>query len=382
MGYLHVEINSGQISKTPGKSCGDVILCNRDETSTLLIVCDGMGSGIKANLAATICVARLKELISSGITVRQAFLSLLRTMEDAKKKDLPYAVFTIVRILNDGIASILTYEMPPPLLTTSKYTTVLKQKFYTVNKSLIGESSCYLNPLESIIIVTDGIVHAGMGSKFKTGWGSEGVVSFAKNYISNSGALNNLPGAILKTAKEHWGEKIGDDCSVAIATARKGQVVNIFTGPPASKEKDNSVVNEFMSNAGVKIVCGASTAKVVARETGRELRINDSYVTSITPPSYEIDGINMVTEGVVTLTQLLNIWDTDIDELDKQNPVTDIRILLNVADRVNFYVGSSVNPSEGDITFKQTGILSRKTLLPLLVEKFRKDGKVVSLKIF
>lgn len=132
----------------------------------------------------------------------------------------------------------------------------------------------------------------------------------------------------------------------------------------------------------MKIVCGATTAKIVARHLGQELSVYENYQSTIAPPSYEIDGIDLVTEGVITLNQVYNVWDEDSSKLEKFSPVTDLFSLLYVADRVNIFHGQSDNPADGDISFIQTRVLSRKIIIPLLAEKLRDEGKLVVIEQF
>ncbi|MDR3626362.1 MAG: hypothetical protein P4L45_06000, partial [Ignavibacteriaceae bacterium] len=170
--------------------------------------------------------------------------------------------------------------------------------------------------------------------------------------------------------------------TVSLIHSRKGIIINIFTGPPSNSETDDDVVNQFLSNDGLKIVCGASTAKIVARYLGKELEIDQSFNSMISPPNYEINGIDLVTEGAVTLNQLYNIWGEDLERLEKDNPVSILYALLSVADRVNFFLGTSKNPAGDDISFKQNGILKRDKIVPLLIEKFRQSNKIVTVEEF
>lgn len=377
MGYLHVEVDGRQISKKIGRVCGDVYTHYRDKTSTIVILSDGLGSGIKANIAATMCVTRLKELLKSGYSVRHAFTNLVQTMEHARKNDLPYAVFSVARILNDGVSTVLTYEMPDPIFISKKYCSILKQRTHTVNNSIIGEAGCYLNPNEGILLMSDGITQSGLGRIYNGGWGSKGVVTFINDFLSNGNSKKVLSQQVLSEAYDNWGDKLADDLTTVFINSRKGRVINLFTGPPANKKIDSIITERFMNQDGIRIICGASTAKIVAREMNKELKVNDDYVSPITPPSYEIEGINLVTEGAVTLTQLYNIWNEDPSMLDKNNPVTELRNLLDVADKINIFLGTSNNPADDDISFKQTGILSRKVIIPLLAEQLEKEGKLV-----
>jgi hypothetical protein len=369
MGYIHVEVITEQISKKPEKPSGDVLDSMRDRTSTIHLLCDGMGSGTQANIAATMCVSRIKELIRGGTTLRQAFANIVHSMENARKKDYVCAFLSVVRVLNDGVTTILTYEMPGVLFVSPRYSTPLK-------------ASCSLNVGEGILLVSDGITQAGMGKGLPYGWGIEGLNKFVNDSLRNGASIKELPKLIIREAKKIWQQKCEDDCSVSLVYCRKGREINILTGPPSDPDMDEMVVNKFLSNDGLKIVCGASTAKIVARVLGKELEINPNFMSMIAPPDYEIEGIDIVTEGAVTLNQLYNVWDADYNKMEKDSPVTDMYAMINVADRVNLYIGKSKNPAGDDISFTQTGILSREKILPLLVEKFRSEGKLVWVEEF
>ncbi len=378
MGYLYYEVITEQTSKRPEKPCGDVVGTERNKSSTIHILCDGVGSGIKANIAASMCVARLKELLLNGFSLRHAFTNVAHTMEEARKKDLPCAFFTVARVLNDGVAVILNYEMPESLFIAKRYSTHLRsitQKFYD---GFIGETSCTLDKGEGIILLSDGITQAGLGKGFQNGWGIENVNKFVNDELRKGIELKDLPQKIINQVKKIWKQRCEDDLTVSLIYGRKGRSINLFTGPPIEQANDEEIVNSFISNEGLKIVCGATTAKIVARILNKQLEMDSSFNSAIAPPNYEIEGIDLVTEGAVTLNQLYNIWGESMENLEKNSPVTELYALLNVADKVNLFLGGTRNSAGNDISFKQSGILNREKIIPLLIQKFKEDGKIVS----
>ena len=353
MGYSYFEVITEQYSKKRGQPSGDVVHTERTKSSTYHILCDGVGSGIKANIVATMAVSRLNELMKEGFSLRNAFANIVRTMEDARQKDLPVAFFSVVRILPDGIATILTYEMPEVIFASKRYTSRLQTINQNFLDGLIGETSCVLGVGEGLIIFSDGISQAGLGKGILNGWGVDGVNKFANDLLRAGTDLKELPSLIIDEAKKLWKGELGDDLSVSLLLCRKGRVINIFTGPPSDPSLDITVVNKFLQQDGVKIVCGASTAKITARVMNKPLRINTEYTGDITPPDYDIEGIDLVTEGAVTMNQLYNVWGEDSNKLEKDNPVTIFYSLLSVADRVNIFLGKSINPANEDISFVQ-----------------------------
>lgn len=380
MGYVHFEVETAQSEKKAGAPCGDVCYVERTPTGTTIILSDGLGSGVKANIAATMCVARLKELMRCGFSMRRAFTNVATTMNQAAKEDLHYAVFTIVKILNDGVTSILSYDMPAPIFISNKQATILNQRTFTLENSVICEANCYLNLGDSILLVSDGITQAGLGRGLNYGWTSEGLKKFVSTSLPEGVKYSELPQEILNKAHQLCKGFNDDDASAVLAYSRVGMCCNVLTGPPAEKGKDLETVRDFINADGYKIVCGGTTANIVARGTGKRVVVDNTYADHFTPPKYSISGIDLVTEGAVTLNQLFNVIDEERIEMDDDNPVTELYDLVMPADRINFIVGKALNPAAGNISFVSRGLLSRQKIVHLLAEKLRSLGKLVSIE--
>ncbi|MEN6355801.1 MAG: SpoIIE family protein phosphatase [Armatimonadota bacterium] len=376
-GYIHVEVDTQQVSKRPGDVCGDVVAYERTPSSCMIVVSDGMGHGIKAHIAAQMCVSRVLELLRQGISLRKAFSSLVNTLEQAKGTDLPYAVFTVARILNDGVTTVLSYEMPPPIFVTRRYSQVLRRRTTMEGHSLVGEANCHLSTDEGILIVTDGITQAGLGMGLPNGWTVDGTSQYISDCLSAGASLMGVPGCVLNRARELWNAGLGDDCTVALASCRKGRTVNILTGPPSNNKKDHEVIQRFMMMDGVKVVCGGTTAQIVAKALGKPLLMEPNPQSMLAPPRHIIDGIDLVSEGAVTLNQVYNVLDEDYKVFDEESGVTQLHRYLREADRINIMLGGAINPATTDISFRQKGILTRQTIIPLIAEKLKDAGKLV-----
>ncbi len=378
MSYIHVDILTEQSSKYQGSPCGDVIGFERDDVSTTLVLSDGLGSGIKANIAANMCVARALELIRCGATLKETFSSLVKTMNNAWGTDLPFAVFSIARILRNGETTILSYESPPPILLNKYSGNVLQSKVFTIEKAVIYESHCSIKPGDGIMLMSDGITQAGMGCGMGYGWEIDGVSRFVTdNILNKKEKLKSLPQLVHDQAREYWRKSKGDDCSVALALCRKGVTVNVLTGPPKDMVYDNEFVNSFITSEGVKIVCGGTTAKIVARVLNQPLLLKQNTGSVITPPEYTIKGVSYVTEGAVTLNQVYNILDENLSKYDVKSGVFALVEFLNIADKVNFWVGGAPNEGGDNIAFKQQHILPRKLITSLIADKLKEKGKLV-----
>ncbi len=375
--YLHVDVEIRQSPKHPHGPCGDVVAQHRTDLATDLIVCDGIGSGLRAYIAATMHVSRLTGLLREGFSLRQAFSSLVHTLQTWRDPSQPYAAVSLARIRHDGEATILTYDAPAPVLVGRDSTTVLPSRPLVIGQAVAQQSSCFLTAGEGLLLFSDGITQAGIGCGLAEGWTSEGVATYVGKWLSASRDPVSVAEAVHAEALRLDGNVGRDDLTAILAHCRQGQTLNIFTGPPPDRRTDEAVVRRFLALDGAKVVCGATTAAIVARALGRKLTMERVPTSLIAPPKYELQGVDLVTEGAVTLNQLRNLLDVPNDEFEEINPVTELAEMLDRADRVHWVLGRGANPANESLGFKQQGILRRDRIVPLLVDKLRARGKLV-----
>ena len=415
--YTHVDVFSVQTSKKNGMPCGDMIAIERTNTGTTVVCADGIGSGIRARIAAQMCASRLIESLKQDISLRKVFASVATTMQNSRDPQKPFAAFSIARIRSDGNATVFSYDAPLPILVSRQGGTALANRPFPLPGGLAMESNCQLESDEGILLMSDGITQAGIGYGPDSEWTTDGVVRFINERIASRVKFSLIPEMIHQESLIRWQglhEKsstavparksspktfapygpdkarqataphvhkvVGDDCSIVLALCRTGQTVNIFTGPPCNRDEDMEIVKRFLNIPGLKIVCGGTTSKLVAKFLNVPLEMEPEPMSVIAPPRYAIKGINLVTEGAVTLNQVYNILDEDISKLNEDSGVTELRLLLGVADRLNLIVGGADNDANEDISFRQRGVLSRKVLIPLLADKLRNDGKLVNVE--
>ncbi len=374
---LHIETLTAQTAKHARDVCGDVLVCERDEHATLLILCDGIGSGIRANIAATLCAARLRTLIQGGFSLRHAVSEVATTMEQAKQDATTYCAFTAARILNDGSMTALSYEIPTPLRLSNRDVSPLPTRSLTLGKVLLLETRCLLQPGEGVLLVSDGITQAGIGTRFHQAWGVEGVARFLNQTQNARERPAELPGSVIQEATRLGDGGVTDDMSVLLAVCRPSRTIAIFTGPPNDPRLDQKVVKQFLDTPGKKIICGGTTARIVSDFLGKPMVLDKTVESLIAPPSHRLEGIDLLTEGAITLNQVYNILDADPETFDEESGVTQLFAFMQNADRVHFIMGGSLNPSSDHISFKQRGVLPRATIVPLLADKLRAQGKRV-----
>lgn len=357
--------------------CGDAALCERTIDFTEFVLCDGIGSGVYANIAAISCASRLIELFKSGVSQGAACEMVADSMHRARREDIPFSAFSAARILHDGQFTVCSYEAPAPILIKDGTASVLKPRFYTAGYEVIGESSGTLGTGDCLVLCSDGATQAGLGNGYTFGIGPEGLADFINRSLSSGAAPRKLPGKILEMTERISSGRHEDDTTVAVICCREAREITMLSGPPSVKTKDRPFIERFMKASGTRVVCGSTTAEILARELNREIRLKSAGTSFGSPPEYMMDGVDMITEGAVILNQIYNILGENPDRFAFGSPVERLCALLLKADVVTFLVGRSVNNAHTDLVFKQLGIRPRDATIKLISQKLKELGKLV-----
>lgn len=376
----YIEVANSQAAKKPGGICGDFIITERTSEATTTIVADGIGTGIKARVAAVMCASRLMELIRVGFTLREACHKIVDTMHAARTSDIPFSAFSVCRVLVSGHATVMSYEIPSPILVNNRLAAYLpKQRVFAMGLEMVAEVNCMLEYGDGIIMVSDGVSQAGLGQQYRMGWGVQGACDFINGLLVQGTQMKDIPRKIVANVREISGATYGDDTTCSLLLCREAQVLNILTGPPARKMDDAKVVREFMEMKGTKIVCGSSTAEIVARNLGVPIDIKNVSNAYHKPPSYDIKGVDYATEGAITLNQVYNILGEAPEKLEPDSSVSDLYRFFHASDTINFLVGTAANPGHEHIVFRQMGVYPRDFIVRLLAERLKSMGKLVNI---
>jgi hypothetical protein len=366
-----------QSIKTGKIVCGDAYIVERTPDCTIAILCDGIGSGVYANIAAISCASRLLELFRSGVSQGAACEMVAESMHRARRESVPFSAFSAARILPDGQFTVYSYEAPAPVIIKNGTAGVLKLRFSPAGYEEIGASNGVLNLGDSLVICSDGVTQAGLGRGFTFGIGAEGLAEYI-NYMLNLGTPPDaLPEKICAMAAQVSGGRHEDDATAAVLTCRNAREITMLSGPPSLRSKDRAFVERFMAAAGARVVCGSTTAEILSRELGREVRLKSAGTSMGNPPEYLMDGIDLITEGAVVLNQINNLLGENPDRFVGGTPAERVCAMLCNADVIRFIVGRSVNDAHTELLFKQLGIRPRDAAIRLMIKKLREMGKLI-----
>ncbi|NLA86407.1 MAG: SpoIIE family protein phosphatase [Clostridiales bacterium] len=367
----------GQALKRGKIVCGDAVLCERTIDFTEFVLCDGIGSGVYANIAAISCASRLIELFKTGVSQGAACEMVADSMHRARQEDIPFSAFSAAKILHNGQFNVCSYEAPAPIIIKNGTASVMKPRFYNAGNEVIGESPGTLGIGDSLILCSDGATQAGLGHGYTFGIGAEGVADFINRCLDRGVPLHKLPDKILEMTEQISSGRHEDDTTVAIISCRDAKEITMLSGPPSLKIRDRSFVERFMRSPGTRVVCGSTTAEILARALGRDIQLKRAGPSFGSPPEYMMDGVDMITEGAVILNQMYNILGENPDHFAFSSPVERLCALILNADVVTFVIGRSVNDAHTDLLFKQLGIRPRDATIKLIAQKLRDMGKLV-----
>jgi serine/threonine protein phosphatase PrpC len=363
--------------KTGYNVCGDFCLSERTATGMIYIVCDGVGSGIYANIAAITCANRILEMFRHEIALQQISETVAASMHRARKEDIPFSAFSAVVILPDGQFTAYSYESPNPILMQNNRAIVLTPRFYTTGFEVLGEVSGKLNLGDSILLFSDGISQAGLGHGYGMGIGSDGVADFINQNYKPTEPISTLSEGIVEMCRIVSSGKFEDDTTLVLINCKIANEMTLVSGPPSKQTLDTSYVRDFISMPGKKVICGSTTTDIVSRELKREvvtLSLGNSFGL---PPEYFIEGIDIVAEGAITLNQVYNILEEPTERLSEGSVVERLCLMFHKSDVINFMIGNAINTAHDDLIFKQIGVHVRRATLQQMIEKLKKMGKLV-----
>jgi len=137
---------------------------------------------------------------------------------------------------------------------------------------------------EMLVVVSDGVTQAGLGGILPLGLGIEGLALSIKNNINLQENAQKIANQVIELCQAFYTQEIGDDTTALVVKFRQSREAVVFTGPPINRAQDSAVVRNFIEKKARKIVCGGTTANIVARETKQSVFVNFDYIDPLMPP--------------------------------------------------------------------------------------------------
>ncbi|WDP88542.1 MAG: SpoIIE family protein phosphatase [Desulfobacter sp.] len=354
---LFAEVEYASLCKH-GQSCfGDAYRSKRitEKKRLITVLSDGLGSGVKANILSTMTASMAVKLVASDHDVLKSAELIMDALPVCRVREIGYATFSIVdMLLASGTARIV--EMDNPAFIFIRGSNVLDLPFETLvsprwDRRKIRLSHIHIQPEDRIIIMSDGVTQAGTGTReYSGGWKRERCVSFVLEQIRRDPALSarNLSKLVVEEAlKKEPGRKAGDDITCGVMYFRKPRKTLILSGPPFDPSRDGSVASKVDAFTGARAICGGTTAAIISRELDRKLTHLPKQAGEELPPISTMEGIQLVTEGILTLSRVAKILKQDVP-VTRGGGARRLSDLLIGSDVIHFIVGTRINEAHQD----------------------------------
>lgn len=335
--------------------CGDYVTVTRlPDDSMVMVLADGMGSGVKANILATLTSTMMSKMVGNEMDISDCIQTVITTLPVSKDFGVSYATFSVVYVRENRWIQIYNYDNPTPFVIRNRK---LWQPEYTVSEihgKRIESCSFEAEDNDSVFMMSDGVLYAGIGATLNYGWGLPEITRFAESIYEDSLSAKSLATYLIDRSNNLYYGKPTDDVTCAVLKIRESRQVNVMVGPSTNRDDDDKMVSRFLSGEGKHVVCGGTTASIVARYLGKDIEaVNNDMPDEGIPPISQIEGIDLVTEGMITLNRVLEYArdfadkNSDYFSWNYKNDGASLlsSILLEEATDINFFMGCAINPA-------------------------------------
>lgn len=390
MNNLCADIGCKSINHIGEQLCGDhVDIVEQGDNSTVIVLADGLGSGVKASILSTLTSKIISTMMAQGLSLEECVSTIAATLPICSVRGVAYSTFTIIHIIDNSTVELIQYDNPQIIMLRD-----CEIYDYPVSEVIIGgkkilKSNIKLRENDIFIAMSDGCPHAGIGTVFNFGWKRDDIAEFIRSVAHVGFTAKTLSTMLIDECNKLYGGKPGDDATACVIRIRKREPMNILFGPPSHRDDCDRMMSLFFSKEGKHIICGGTTSSIAAKYLGKEVKTTLKFERSDVPPIAYIDGVDLVTEGVITINKVLEYAKDALGDNEEyahwsvsQDGASLIcRMLFEEATDINFYVGRAINPAHQNpdlpINFN-----IKMNLVQELSECLRKMGKRIKVSYF
>lgn len=353
---ITVDVAYKSLNKFSEVLCGDKVELLKTEDSNIMILADGMGSGVKANILSTLTSKILGTMFLNGATLEECVETIVETLPICQVRQVAYSTFSILQVFHNGDAYLVEFDNPGCIFIRNGKLIPIPKNIREVRGKKINEYRFQVQRGDALILMSDGTVHAGVGQLLSFGWPWDDIADYAAKQYTQTVSAMRLAASICQACDELYQHRPGDDTTVACMRIIDAKTVHLMTGPATDPSMDEGMVKAFMSgdDSVKRIVCGGTSATIVSRILKRRLDVSMDYADPDIPPIAYMEGIELVTEGVLTLNRVLQLLQRYAKnetvsgdffrELDKQNGASMVaKMLIEECTILHLYVGKAAN---------------------------------------
>lgn len=354
MNNLCADIGYRSIFHDGEELCGDhVDVIEQEDGSTVIVLADGLGSGVKASILSTLTSKIISTMIAAGLSLADCVHTIAATLPVCSERGVAYSTFTIMRLVGSNEAELIQYDNPLVIMLRDGEEYDYPKTEINIENKKIFQSRIRLREDDVFVMMSDGCPHAGIGTEYNFGWERKDIVEFMKTFYSVGYTAKTLSTILTDECNRLYGGKPGDDATACVVRIRKREPMNMLFGPPSNRDDCDKMMSLFFSKEGKHIICGGTTSTIAAKYLGKPLRPKLEFADRDIPPIAELEGADLVTEGVITVSRVLEYakdYLKDNESYSQWSVKRDgasliCRLLFEEATDINFFVGRAVNPA-------------------------------------
>lgn len=390
MNDLCVDIGYKSINHYGEQLCGDhVDVVEQNENSQIVVLADGLGSGVKASILSTLTSKIISTMMAEGLSLTDCVETIAATLPICSVRGVAYSTFTIIHVVDNETAEIIEFDNPQVIVLREGSNYLYKRTEMNIGGKTVYKSVISLKEGDIFIATSDGCPHAGLGTRYNFGWKREDIINFMLPMVYVGYTAKTLATILVDECNRLYGGQPGDDATACVLKVRRREPVNILFGPPANPDDNDRMMSLFFSKEGKHIVCGGTTSSIAAKYLGKPLKASLNFIKSDVPPIAEIEGVDLVTEGVITMNRVVEyakdtLKDNELYEkwsFGQDGASLICRMLFEEATDINFFVGRAINPAHQNpdlpINFN-----IKMNLVEELSKSLRQMGKRVKVSYF
>ena len=390
MNDLCADIGYKSINHHGEELCGDhVDIVEPSDDSTVIVLSDGLGSGVKASILSTLTSKIISTMLAEGLSLEECVETIAATLPVCSVRGVAYSTFTIIHLKNNQTAELIQYDNPHAIIIRDEKNWDYPKTEMNIGGKKIFKSVINLQENDVFVAMSDGCPHAGIGISYNFGWKREDIIDFIEALIPAGYTAKTLSTMIVDECDKLYGHKPGDDATACIVRIRKRVPMNMLFGPPSNRDDADRMMSLFFSKEGKHIICGGTTSSIAAKFLRKPLKPTLNFEQSDVPPIAELEGVDLVTEGVITVNKVVEYAEDYLGEnkfyehwsFRKDGASLICRLLFEEATDINFYVGRAINPAHQNpdlpINFN-----IKMNLVEELSKSLRKMGKRIKVSYF
>ena len=354
MNDLCADIGYKSINHYGEQLCGDhVDVVEPSDDSTVIVLSDGLGSGVKASILSTLTSKIISTMLAEGLSLEECVETIAATLPVCSVRGVAYSTFTIIHLKNNQVAELIQYDNPHAIVIRDEQVWDYPKTEMNIGGKKIYKSVIKLQENDIFVAMSDGCPHAGIGTAYNFGWKREDIASFMETLSLAGYTAKTLSTMHVDECDKLYGQKPGDDATACVVRIRKREPMNMLFGPPSNRDDADRMMSLFFSKEGKHIICGGTTSSIAAKFLRKPLKASLNFEMSDVPPIAEIEGVDLVTEGVITVNKVLEYAKDYLGEnkhyehwsFKRDGASLICRLLFEEATDINFYVGRAVNPA-------------------------------------